>query len=195
MAESIYNTSSVAPLRQIQLFLSLSPSCDGKRQLLSDRVFCVDAIRTLLKNPMGMTLTLKSQPSPHPPTPWLRQNPCSGCQPPTTTRHSGRVYPCTQPPANHHLAAASFGLRKPPPRYPVVVGFGSRIHQAARRSYARRIWPKTQTNPSPDSCIHPRMLPTAPHHPAAVGHSPHCPKTPPAIECPSTSERQNITTR
>jgi len=65
MAEGIYNTSSVTPSRQIQLFLSLSRSWDRKRQLLSGRVFCVGATRPLLKNPGDMALTLKSQPSPH----------------------------------------------------------------------------------------------------------------------------------
>jgi len=175
MAEGIYNTSSVMPLRQILLSLFLSHACDRKRQLLSGRVFCVGATRPLLKNPGGMALTLKSQPSPHPPTPWLQQDPCPACQPPTTTPPSGRAYPGTHPPAHHHPAAASFGLRKLPPRCPVVVGFGSRIHQAPRRSYARRMRPTTQINPSRDGCIHPCMLPMAAHHPAAVGHSPHCP--------------------
>jgi len=130
MAESIYNTSSVAPLQQIQLFLFLSRSRDRKQQLLSGHVFCVGVTRTLLKNLRGMALNLKSQPSPHPPTPRLQQDPCPGCQPPTTTPPSGRTYPHTQPPAHHHPATASFGLRKLPPRCPVVMGFGSRIHQA-----------------------------------------------------------------
>jgi len=130
MAEGIYNTSSVVPSRQIQLFLSLSRLRNRKRQLLSGHVFCVGTTGPLLKNPVGMALTLKTQPSPHPPTPRLQQDPCPGCQPPTTTPPDGRAYPRTYPPAHHHPAATSFGLRKPPPRCPVVVSSGSCIHQA-----------------------------------------------------------------
>jgi len=122
-----------------------------------------------------MALTLKSQPSPHPPTPRLQQDPCPGCQPPTTTPPGGHAYPRTQPPAHHQQAAMSFSLRKPPPRYPAVVGSVSRIHQTPRRSYAWCIQPTTRTNPSPNGRIHPRILPMAQHHLAVVGHSPHCP--------------------
>jgi len=42
MAEGIYNTSSVVPSRQIQLFLSLSRARDRKPQS-SPFLFCVDA--------------------------------------------------------------------------------------------------------------------------------------------------------
>jgi len=96
-----------------------------------------------------MALTLKSQPSPHPPTPRLQQDSCPGCQPPTTTPAGGRAYPRRQLPAHHHPAATSFGLCKPPPRCRVVVSFGSHIYQAPRWSYAQRIRPTTQTNSSP----------------------------------------------
>jgi len=130
MAEGIYKTSSVAPSRQIQLFLFLLCSCDRKRQLPSGRVFCVGTTRPLLKNSGGMALTLKSQPSPDPPTPQLQQDPCPGCHPPTTTPPGCRAYPHMYPPAHHHLAAVSFDFRKPPPQCPAVVGSGSRIHQA-----------------------------------------------------------------
>jgi len=123
-----------------------------------------------------MALTLKSQPRPHPPTPRLQRDPYPRCQPPTTTPPGGHAYPDTQPPAHHHPAAVSFGLHKPPPLCPVVVGFGSRIHQAPRRSYTWHLQPTTRTNSFPNGYIYPCMLPTVHHHPAAVGHRPDCPK-------------------
>jgi len=195
MAEGIYNTSSVVLLRQIQLVLSLSRSRDRKRQLLSGHIFCVGSTRSLLKNPRGMALTLKSQSSPHPPTPRLQQDPCPGCQPPTTTPPGGRAYPRTYQPAHHNPAAVIFSLRKLPQQCPVVVGFGSHICQAPQQSYAWCIRPTTQTNPSPDGCLHPRMLPTAHHHPTAVGHSPHCPKHHRQSSTPAHPNAKNITTR
>jgi len=202
MGKGIYNTSSVAPSRQIQLFLFLSHSRARKLQLLSGRVFCVGATRPLLKNPGGMALTLKSQPSPHPPTPRLQPDPCPGCQPPTTTPiiyflvyslysyatyldhdesstttpPGGRVYPRTYRTATttrrpqvsacvnrHHDAQWSWAPARTSTRPP-------------RRLYDRCIWSTTRANTSPNGCIHPRMRPKAHHHPAAVGHSPHCPK-------------------
>ena len=122
-----------------------------------------------------MALTLRSQPSPRPPTPRLQQDPCPGCQPPTTSPPGSRTYPRTQPLAHHQPVAVSFSLRKLPPRCPAVMGSSLCIHQAPRGSYARRIRPTTCTNPSPDGHIHPRILLTAQHHLAVVGHSPHCP--------------------
>jgi len=120
-------------------------------------------------------LTLKSQPSPHPPTLRLLQDPGPGCQRLTTTPAGGHAYVRTQPVAHHQPAAVSFGLHKPPPRCPAVVSSSSRIHQDPWRSYARRIQQTTRTNPSPDGRIHLCILPMAQHHLAVVGHSPHCP--------------------
>jgi len=195
MAEGIYNTSSVVPSRRIQLFLFLSRLRNRKRQTSLWSRLLRRRDQTPPQNPGGMALTLKSQPSPHPPTPRLQQHPCPGCQPPTTTPPGGRAYPPTQPPGHHHPAAASFSLRKLPPRCPLVVGSGSHIRQTPQWSYTRRIRPTTRTNPYPDGCIHLRILPTAHHHLTAVGHSPHSPRHHRQSSAPAHPNAKNTTTQ
>jgi len=115
MAEGIYNTSSVASSRQIQLFLSLSRPRDRKPHSSPFAPLRRRERTPLPPSPVGMALTPKSLPTHVHPHLGYSRTPVLAAQPPTTTTNlrgcAHRRAPRRQ---QRHLA---------------VVGSGSRIHQ------------------------------------------------------------------